>query len=220
MKLESINQALPGLPALVDMLHLGVELPHPTIIEFKNEKMLRATVLASTLLSHLTAILSSIFNQKVIALSQYSYDIIRYTGIQNARKVNITSDHTKKNGVRVEILGKKKVLNDKPTDEPEYICVLGFGQHNDRKRHSHIQASQLFFKDINAVRPASEESASAFSQALAVIQKEKPWLFARKLVFILTVTRASRTLITYNINPGMLSRYDTFVYLLSFFVTQ
>jgi len=205
-KMNSIEKSMPGLPALMDMLNIGVELPHPTIIKVCSDKMIRSTLLASTLLAHLSVVLCAIFNQKAISFPIDDVHIIRYTDYQKAIKVTMCSDNTKGNGVRVVSTKKKKNLKDKPTDNPEYFCVFGLGKRGEQRPHR-VQASQLFFQDINAGRPASEESA--FSQALMAIKKSNPSLFERGLAFVLTVSRRRRSLITFNVNPQILASMKT-----------
>ena len=163
-KLEALNQALPGLTALEEMMSIAIELPHPAIVRVQNKHILRATTLAYHTLELMEkAILGSIFNQKIIPMPFEGVDIIRCT--DRAYLVNITRDYVARNIARVEMLGKKRTLIDKPSDNPEYICVFGLGKDDECKQSSPgINASHMFFKEIFVQRPTSSQETSAFSQ--------------------------------------------------------
>lgn len=195
-KLKSLNQMLPGLPTLENMICICHDLPSPAIAMVKNVSMLRATVLANLTLELLEAMLSSIVHKKK---NFEGVDIIRYTE-ERASLVNITKS---KNCARVELLGRGKVLRDKPTDSPEYIVVFGLSgvsQTSDIGGH-------LFFKQV-CYQTSTQQETSAFSQALSRIKKSHPSLFQRHLVFILRVSRSARILMAYNANPQIISKLE------------
>mmetsp|Transcript_23823 Transcript_23823/g.43792 ORF Transcript_23823/g.43792 Transcript_23823/m.43792 type:complete len:890 (+) Transcript_23823:1884-4553(+) len=191
---------VPGLQGLEDMISIASELPHPAIVSVQHKSMLKATALANLTLVLLTKLSSIVHKRKIEGIN-----IIRCTDTDKASLVNITKDNTSKNCARVEISGKGKVLKDKPTDSPEYTVVFGL---NGESQKSYIDASQhLFFKKV-CVHISTQQETSAFSQALSRIKNEKPSLFQRHLVFILRVSRSTRTLMTYNANPQIRTKME------------
>ena len=188
-KLESLNQTLPGLPALEDMMIIANSLPHPAITRVESNNMLRATVLANLTLELLEAMLSSVTPKKK---GCDAVDIMRYTVMEGFSLVKITKNNTHRYA-RVELSGRGKVLRDKPTDSPEFIVVFGLNSESLRT----TAPQNLFFKQVIA------PNASPFSQALSQIKQTKPSLFQRRLAFIVRISRSTRTLMTYNVKPEL-----------------
>ena len=199
-KSELINQVLPGLQGLEDMISIAHDLPHPAVSRIQHNSMLRATVLIDLTLDLLTKLSLIVHTRKVFE----GIDIIRYTNKDGAALVNIVKDNTSRNSARVVIPAKGTALRDKPTDSPEYIVVFGLTGKN---RKNHIDASHhQFFEQVYI--QSTQQETSNFSQALSRIKKEKPSLFQRHLVFILRVSRSTRTLLVYNAGPGIRAKME------------
>ncbi|KAL7542994.1 hypothetical protein ACHAXR_012278 [Thalassiosira sp. AJA248-18] len=198
----SLNQALPGYQTVVDMMSIANDLPHPAIVCVQNKRMLRATVLANLTLELIEAMFGSIVHKKK---TFEGIDVIRYTDKDGASIVNIAKEDSPKKCARVNLPEKGKAIKDKPTDSPEYIVVFGL---NGQSQKYLIDASQnLFFKEVS-VQISTQQETTAFSRALSRIKNAKPSLFQRRLVFILSVSRSTRTLMTYNANPQIRSRME------------
>lgn len=200
-KLESINQTIPGLQALEDMILVASELPHPAIVRVECRSMLRATVLATHTLDLLNAILSTIAPKMKTC---GGVDIVRYAAPEGASLVNIGKDNTSdSNCVRVESMGRGKELKDQPTSSPEYIAVFGLNRESHK---SSIDSPQnMFFKHVFS---GIEQDTFAFSQALSQIKNARPSLFQRHLVFVVKASRYSRILMTYNAHPQLRVRLE------------
>ncbi|KAL9182622.1 hypothetical protein ACHAXT_013274 [Thalassiosira profunda] len=189
--LQSLDKVLPGLPVLMDMISIASEMPHPAIITVEHKSMMSAMALAGHTLTLLEGMISSIFHKRR-ALD--GVDVIRYTGKGSASRVDITKES---HGVRV-LSAQGKVLRDKPTSSPEYVASFGV---NSESQKSYRDARQnQFFKEVLVA--VSQQESSVFTDAVGRIKSEKSYLFRRHLVFILRVSRSSRTLFVYNANPA------------------
>merc|ERR1712194_92338 len=196
-----LNQVLPGLQGLEDIISIANILPHPAIFRCQNQSMLKATRLADLTLELLTKLSLIVQTRKVFE----GINIIRYTGKDKASLVNITKDSTSKHCARVVIPGKGTVLKDRPTDSPEYTVVFGLSEN----QKSHIDASHhQFFAQVYVQTSTQQETSGTFSQALSRIKNAKPSLFQRHLVFILRVTRSTRTLMIYNAQPRIRTKME------------
>ena len=194
-RLISINKAVPGLTALEDMLRMANELPHPAVFHIQSKGLMRATALAQLTLGLLEAMLT-IVHKKVISKG---INIIRVSSQSGGASIlKIVRD--KKQGAQVSRNGK--IVFDKSTDSPEYIVVFGL---NDESRKSAIDSPQnLFFKSVIL----STSGDTEFSQAVSRISTAKPALFQRHLVFVIRVSRSTRSLMTYNASPQIRTKME------------
>jgi len=200
-KLDSINRTITGLQALQDMILIASDLPHPAIARVECRGMLRATVLANLTLEVMETILSTIIPK---TKSCGGVDIIRYNSLEGASKVNIRKDNYPSSSARVELLGNGTEVKDQPTSSPEYIVVFGL---NSESHTSSINSPQnMFFKHAFS---GIEQDTFSFSQAISKIKNAKPSLFQRHLVFIVKISRGSRTLMTYNAHPQLRARLES-----------
>ncbi|KAL7554217.1 hypothetical protein ACHAWF_017632 [Thalassiosira exigua] len=196
-KVKALNQALPGITVLEDLLKHSSALPHPAIVSVQKETTLRSTILAKLTLDMLEAILNLIVNKQ--SIFKWAH-IVRFTDNDGASLVNIT--HSEKNSARVELSGERKVVTDKPTDSVEYIAVFGLNGAMGREEPGNSDMkSNHFFKHVNVQVSTSTAEASAFSQALSRLVDANPSLLDRRIALMLKVSRSARTLMTYNVNP-------------------
>lgn len=195
---EVINQLMPGLPPLEDMMAIAIDLPHPAMMKVQSKKRLQATSLAALTLD-LTekAIMSAIFN-KTMRLPFNGIDIFRLAN--NASRVSIVRDRRLK--AKVISLGSGSIITDNHATNPEYVCVVGLRQSDGNALNS---PQHLFFKEIHVPR----SDTSAFADMLTQIKTLKPALFERHLIFILRVNRNCRTLMAYNASPHIWAMMKT-----------
>ena len=195
---DALNQLMPGLPPLEDMMTITIDLPHPAMMKVQSKTRLQATSLAVLTLD-LTekAILSAIFNKSM----RLPYDGIEIFRMANtASRVSMTRDRILK--AKVVSVANGRIIRDKHVDSPEYICVFGLRQSDGNAINS---PQHLFFKEIHVARPET----SVFTEVLHRIKSLKPALFERHMVFILRVSRNSRSLMTYNVSPQIWAKMKT-----------
>ena len=197
-KREALNQLIPGLPPLEDMMTITIDLPHPAMMKVHSKKRLQATSLAAHTLD-LTekAVLSAIFN-KSTRLPCDGVEIFRMANTSS--RVSVTRDRIMK--AKVVSFENGRIIKDNHVDSPEYICVFGLLQSDISPINS---PQHLFFKEIHVPRPET----SVFTEVLHRIRSLKPALFERHMVFILRVSRNSRSLMTYNVNPQIWATMKT-----------
>jgi hypothetical protein len=195
---EALNQLIPGLPPLEDMMTITIDLPHPAMMKIQSKTRLQATSLAVLTLD-LTekAVLSAIFN-KSTRLPCDGVEIFRMAN--TASRVSVTRDRILK--AKVVSFENGRVIKDNHVDSPEYICVFGLRQSDGNPINS---PQHLFFKEIHVPRPET----SVFTEVLHRIRSLKPALFELHMVFILRVSRNSRSLITYNVSPQIWAAMKT-----------
>jgi len=200
----SINKTLPGIVSLEEMIRFADKLPHPAVSTVDNRSMIRATGLANLTLKLLEALLSSLSTKDSML---GGVNIIRYTKANSASLVNLANDNTRKSCARVEVLGTRKVVKDRATDDIEYITIFGF---NNESQSMSVDTKDLFFQHVRIqVSSSSNTQQSSFSQALSRIKSANPSLFQRHMVFILRVSKSRRTLMTYNANPQLMAKLVT-----------
>lgn len=200
VKIDSINQTIPGLQAMEDMIMIASDLPHPAIARVECQGMMRATLLANLTLDVLDAILSTIIPK---TKTYDGVDIIRYNSLEGASIVNIRKGIIPTSSARVELLGKETEVTDPPTSSPQYIVIFGMNSESDK---SIIQSPQnMFFKHVFS---GIEQDTFSFSQALSKVKNLKPSLFQRNLVFMVKISRCNRTLMTYNAHPQLRARLE------------
>ena len=195
---NALNQLMPGLPPLEDMMTITIDLPHPAMMKVQSKTRLQATSLA-TLTLDLTekAILSAIFN-KSMRLPHDGIEIFRMANA--ASRVSVTRDRILR--AKVVSFENGRVIRDNHVDSPEYVCVFGLRQSDGNAINS---PQHLFFKEIHVARPET----SVFTEVLHRIKSLKPALFERHMVFILRVSRQSRSLMTYNVSPQIWAAMKT-----------
>ena len=199
-----INKTLPGIVSLEEMIRFADKLPHPAVSTVDNRSMIRATGLANLTLKLLEALLGSLSTKDSML---GGVNIIRYTKANGASLVKMTNDSTRKNCVGVEVLGTRKVVKDRATDDIEYITIFGF---NNESQSMSVDTKDLFFQHVRIqVSSSSNTQQSSFSQALSKIKSANPSLFQRHMVFILRVSKSRRTLMTYNANPQLMAKLGT-----------
>lgn len=197
-KLESLNRVYPGLPAFEDMMMIAHNMPHPVITRVEHKSMLRAINLADITLDLFESMINSLASKKK---SSDAIDILRYNLHRGYSVVTMRKDKTH-GCARVELSTSGAVIRDKPTDCPEYIVVFGLSRESLK---SNINTPMnLFFKQVF---PQSDES-SPFFQALSCVKLAKPSLFQRHLVLIIRISRSTRTLVTFNVNPDLRAKLD------------
>ena len=195
---EALNQLLPGLPRMEDMMKITINLPHPAMMKVESRSRLQATSLAIVMLD-LTekAILSAVFN-KSVRLPYEGVEIFRMAS--TASRVSITRDRIMK--AKVVSLESGRLIKDNHVDSPEYICVFGLRKSDGNAMNS---PQHLFFKEIHVARPET----SVFTEALHRLKSLKPVQFERHMVFILRVSRTTRSLMTYNLSPHIWANMRT-----------
>lgn len=172
---------------------IALNMPHPAITRVESRSMLRAINLADITLDLFESMINSLSSKKK---SIDAVDILRYNPNKGYSVVTMRKDKTY-GCARVELSTSGAVIRDKPTDCLEYIVVFGL---NRESLKSNINAPiNLFF---NQVFPKSDES-SPFFQALSCVKLAKPSLFQRHLVLIMRISRSTRTLMTFNVNPDL-----------------
>jgi hypothetical protein len=195
---EALSILMPGLPPLEDMMTIAVDLPHPAMMKIQSKTRLQATSLAVLALD-LTekAVLSAIFNKS----TRLPYEGVEIFRVANtASRVSVTRDRILK--AKVVSSESGRVIKDNHVDCPEYICVFGLRQSDGNPINS---PHHLFFKEIHVPRPET----SVFTEVLHRIRSLKPALFELHMVFILRVSRNSRSLITYNVSPQIWAAMKT-----------
>ena len=195
---DALNQLMPGLSSLEDMMTITIDLPHPAMMKVQSKMRLQATSLAALTLD-LTekAVLSAIFS-KSVRLPYDGVEIFRMAKV--ASRVNVIRDRISK--AKVVSFENGRVIRDNHVDSPEYICVFGLRQSDGNA----INLPQhLFFKEIHVSRPET----SVFTDVLHRIKSLKPSQFERHMVFILRVSRNCRSLLTYNVTPQIWATMKT-----------
>jgi len=199
----SVNKTLPGIVSLEEMIRFADKLPHPAVSTVDNQSMIRATGLANLTLKLLEPLLNSLLTKDSLL---GGVNIIRYTKANGASLVKMTNDSTRKNCARVEVLGTRKVVKDRATDDIEYISIYGFNKDSQMS----VDTKDLFFQRVRIqVSSSSNTQQSSFSQALSKIKSANSSLFQRHMVFILRVSKSRRTLVTYNANPQLMAKLAT-----------
>eukprot|EP00985_Skeletonema_marinoi_P002148 scaffold875_cov121-Skeletonema_marinoi.AAC.1 len=157
---DALNQLMPGLPALEDMMTITIDLPHPAMMKVQSKTRLQATSLAALTLDLIEkAVISAIFN-KSTRLPYDGIDIFRMAN--TASRVSLVRDRISK--AKVVSFENGRVVNDNHVDSPEYVCVFGLRQSDGNAVNS---PQHLFFKEIHVARPET----SVFTESVKELSR-------------------------------------------------
>ena len=192
-KEETIDELCPRLPELVSLLESASNLPHPAVLKFEYEGVVRSSVVADFALDLLEgAIIEHVRAEDKRAFiavdSRSNLTVIRLSRNTKPRRALLFREKkTGKAAVSIICDKKRKVIRDAPIDCPEYLVFYSIPP--DTEKHPHRLFEEVLLDDGTNAGMADE---------LATLRKEKPSLFHRRFAFVLSVKRNKRTILAYN----------------------
>jgi hypothetical protein len=203
-----VDQLCPGLPALTAVLQTSHELPHPAILKLENEGNIRSSAVATVALKLLDDTLLSQLRAETrgkLELDVSSdFCVIRLSRSERPRRVNLsweTSRHEKAVVHAVSDSGERsEVIQDAPIDCPEYICFYRFAEYSRIEGEDGVSPPKLF---EHVVVDDGTGYDSLLLSSLEALKKRQPRPFFRSFVFVFSIKRKRRKLLTYNWSPQL-----------------
>jgi hypothetical protein len=213
-----IDSLKPGFPLLFDILDGSHGLPHPAIEKLELGGVIKASSVASVALSMLEKCLNDLglvqkesqrsLEFQVPALSGTS--IIRLSRTRPPTPVNLVWDASRKSAraVTLESDIESSNVQDSPIDCPEYLCFYCFNHYlsDDECNATALSPSNMCFREVMVDDKSDGRKGVPFVDALLSLRERNPSSFSRSLVFVLSVKRNRRMLMTYNWNPKNMKR--------------
>lgn len=213
-----IDSLEPGFPLLFDILDGSHDLPHPAVEKLELGGVIKASSVASVALSMLEKCLNGL--GLVRKESQHSLEsqvqelsgttIIRLSRTRPPTPVNLFWDSSR-NSARAMMLesnNKSSNVQDSPIDCPEYLCVYCFNHYSSDEecKATTLSPSSMCFREVMVDDKSDGKKGVPFVDALLSLRERDPSSFSRSLLFVLSVKRNRRMLMTYNWNPKDVKR--------------
>lgn len=209
----AIDSLEPGFPHLFDMLQESYDLPHPAIELMELGGVVKASSVSNVALSLLERCFLGLMSRKEVpaapedvlnGISQTT--VIRLSRSQQPTPVNLVWD-SRREKAQVTQSGRVSMIQDSPIDCPEYVCFYCFDHYSDdNDSDSRLPPSSMCFREIMVDDKSDGRKHVPFRGALQSLRKRNPSSFSRSLVFVLSVKRNRRQLLTYNWNPEIWKR--------------
>jgi hypothetical protein len=214
---KALDSFCRGLPSLIRMAKIASDLPHPGFEMVSIGEPVRATILAKLTLDILErAILNLMFNEKKVNLDDCpDMVILRLCKGQEQRLVHLSRDSSRK-GVCLADKNdlSMKTLKDTPLLSPEYVCIFGFDKEfsadtrpgdidTPPKTRFKPPDSAHLFSNVLVGRTTNGSKSKIIHDSIMRLMKQSPSVFRRSMLFVLSVSRTSRDLLSYNFNPQL-----------------
>lgn len=197
----------PGFPLLLNMLETGNDLPHPAIEMTLFGGVIKASSVATVALSLLEKCMNGLARKETSKASGTA-TIIRFSRTQRPTRVGLVWDPLREQAQPMK-MDSESILNmqDSPIDCPEYLCIYCFNHYSNDDNESKVSPAAMCFREV-MVDDKSEgrKGGDSFVNALLYARERNPSSFSRSLLFVLSVKRNRRTLLTYNWNPNLVKR--------------
>lgn len=221
-----IDNLEPGFPQLFDMLVSSHDLPHPAIEKLELGGVIKASSVATVTLSLLEKCLNGLVRSEFHTHELSGTTIIRLSRTQRPTPVDLVWDSQREHARATKLESDvDSSMQDSPIDCPEYLCFYCFSHYSGDGKESDttLSPSTMCFREVMADDKSDGRKGVPFVDALLSLRKRNPSAFSRSLLFVLSVKRNRRMLVTYNWNPQLWKRWVVqvrFCYYCSQFLLQ
>ena len=209
-----INILEPGFPQLFDLLGASHDLPHPAIEKLELGGVIKASSVATMALDLLEKCLNGLIRKEIQRSQSHPCElsgmtIIRLSRTQRPTPVSLVWDARQEQAHAMKMeSGINSNMQDSPIDCPEYLCFYCFSHYGNDCEESDtvVSPSAMCFREVMVDDKSDGRKGVPFVDALLALRKTNPSSFSRSLLFILSVKRNCRMLMTYNWNPNLWKR--------------